>query len=609
MKKYLLLFVLLASSDILFAGAYLGYLYPSGGQRGTTVRVIAGGQGLRGKITILCSNPGVKLKSAAVVPNMGYFPGQQRTWLINYLKNIYAGKNGIPPYPEKKDEQGWRKNSFLEKLADLPPLERSIVAHSVYVRINSLQAAPAISGRVILDLEISPDAPTGPCRLRLVSGRSISNEKLFFIDSDRQIIEPLYTPPFLPAPALEPVKELPAVLNGQIMPGETDVYTVFLQGDKSYSFTMRAAELSPYLGDSVPGHFQGTLTLRDSSGREVAFADDEFHHPDPVLRFTPQLDGFYTLHVSDSIKRGRADFVYRVEVTDKTEPFRPYHNVSDYIKREKSFNIGMTSYVEVSDDSVDISGVLNPLHYITTKFVVHARKGERKIFEVFAARLDSPLDSVLTIRNMKGQVIAENDDIPTGLDLDLNRRQTDSKIDVTFPETGSYLIELSPRTRLTGREGFYTLQIRPPEPSLTAASGSSVLELNRQGVGKMRFHIQRKDGFAGDVTITSPQLVPVGKNQIAAGENFAELSFKVTAPPRKSQIIELQIYAEYTVNGKKYTVPVIPAEETMQAFAYTHLLAAEKFYCFTHPAPTKEIPVRKKQIKKAPAKTKKKSST
>ena len=198
MKKYLLLFVLLASSDILFAGAYLGYLYPSGGQRGTTVRVIAGGQGLRGKITILCSNPGVKLKSAAVVPNMGYFPGQQRTWLINYLKNIYAGKNEMPPYPEKKDEQGWRKNSFLEKLADLPPLERSIVAHSVYVRINSLQAAPAISGRVILDLEISPDAPTGPCRLRLVSGRSISNEKLFFIDSDRQIIEPLYTPPFLP---------------------------------------------------------------------------------------------------------------------------------------------------------------------------------------------------------------------------------------------------------------------------------------------------------------------------------------------------------------------------------------------------------------------------
>ena len=52
-------------------------------------------------------------------------------------------------------------------------------------------------------------------------------------------------------------------------------------------------------------------------------------------------------------------------------------------------------------------------------------------------------------------------------------------------------------------------------------------------------------------------------------------------PPRKNHIMQLNFNAEYSVNGKKYSVPVIPADETMQAFAYTHLVAAENFYCYT----------------------------
>lgn len=601
MKKFILLSILSFSAELLWGGAYLGYLYPSGGQRGSTVRVIAGGQGIRGKVTLISSNPGVKLKSAVTVPGMGYFPSPQRNWLIKYLRSIYDGKPVKPPYPEKMEEQGWRKNSFLEKLDTLPLLERSIVAHAVYVRPNALQAAPSIAGRVILDLEIAPDAPTGPCRIRLVSGRNISNEKLFFIDSARQIIEPPYFPPFIKAPATEIVKEFPAVLNGQVMPGETDAYTILLEGGKNYSFTMRAAELSPYLGDSVPGHFQGILTLRDSEGKEVAFADDEYHHPDPVLRFTPEISGTYTLQVSDSIKRGRADFVYRVEVTADNIPYKPYRNVSDYVKREKSFGIGATpSPVQVFSNDIDIYGIIDQYANKNT-FRIHARKGERRIVEVFAARLDSPLDSVLTIikfdKNGKN-ILAENDDIPLGLDLDLNRRQTDSRLDITFPEDGEYLVNVSSRTRLNNsRDGFFILQIRPPGPSLTAVSGTSVLDFNKSGIGKMRFYIQRKDGFAGEVTITSPQLAAIGKAVIPANETSAEISFKLAGPPKKNQIIKLDFKAEYMVDGKKKSVPVIPADETMQAFAYTHLLAAENFYCFApgqpKKAPAKRVPVKK----------------
>ena len=338
MKIFLLFSFVAAAVSLNAAVSFLGYLYPSGGERGKTVRVIAGGQKINGKVTILCSNPGVKLKSAFNVPYMGYFQPPQRKWLTEYMKNLYTGKLEKPPIPEDKDGYAWKKHAWLDDPGKLPLLERSLLANALFVRANPLQAAPSIASRVLLELEIAPDAPVGPCRIRLVSGRNISNEKLFFVDSAREIQELPYYPSFAKKPELEPVRSIPSVLNGTIMPGETDVFPVFLEKGKHYTFTMYAAEFSPYLGDTVPGHFQGTLLLRGPDGKETAFSDDEYHHPDPVLRFTAKQSGIYTLHISDSLKRGRSDFVYRVKITHGTLPFRPYGNVSGYSKGKKQLS-------------------------------------------------------------------------------------------------------------------------------------------------------------------------------------------------------------------------------------------------------------------------------
>lgn len=593
MKKIFLSLTVLSVCASLSAGvSFLGYLYPSGGQRGTTVKVIAGGQRIGGRVTLLTETPGIKIKSVMVIPYMGYFQPPQRKWLTQFMKNLYNGKQERPPIPENPEGYTWRKHKWLDEPEKLPLLERSLVAHSLFVRANPLQAAPSIASRLLIELEIAPNAPVGPAKIRLVSGRNISNEKLFFIDDAPQITEPPYYPDFAKKPAAAPAKKFPAVLNGQIMPGETDVFPVYLQKGKQYSFAMCATELSPYLGDCVPGHFQGILTLRNKHGKEVAFADDEYHHPDPVLRFKAPETGLYTLHVSDSIKRGRADFVYRITIKEKNVPYRPYKNQSGYQKRKMVFKSGDIPAVipaELWEKGLDILGEIRNSKGDT--YSIEAKKGDHLIFETFAARLDSPLDTVLVLRDKKGKLIAENDDTAQELDLDLCRRQTDSRLDVTFPADGVYSLSLRSRNTPGKKDHHYTLQICKPEPSVLAVSGTTVLDLNRFAVGRMRFYIQRNNGFKGDVYITSPQLRPVGKNLIPAGKNNALLSFVLANPPRKNQIIPLSFFAEYKVNGKKHSVKVIPAEETMQAFAYTHLLAADRFYCYTIQPPKK--PVRK----------------
>ncbi len=600
-KSFLTATVVFAVCSSYAAPAFLGYLYPSGGQRGTTVRVIAGGQGFGNKITLLTDNPGIKLKSAVRVPHMGYFHPPQRKYLTQFIKNIYAGKMEAPPMPENTEGYVWRKHQWLDEPDKLQILERSMVAQALFVRTNALQEAPSIANRIIMDIEIAPDAPAGACRLRIVSGMNISNEKLFFIDSAGEIIEPPYYPPFARKPDIPAITTFPSIINGQIMPGETDVFPFFLEAGQNYSFVMRSSELSPYLGDAVPGHFQGIITLRNAQGKEVAFADDEYHHPDPVLRFTAPETGIYTLHVSDSIKRGRADFVYRIKAVEGSIPYTPYKNVSGYKPEEIIFpaqNVPRLITPGAVKNGIDITGIIDSPDGVS--FRIKAKKDERAVFELFAARLDSPLDGVLILKDKKGNIIAQNDDCPQTIDLDLCRRQSDPLLDVTFPADGIYTLQLFSRNTISGKDHFYTLQIRSPEPSVVAVSGTSTLSLNRQGEGKMRFFIQRKDGFNGEVTISSPQLTAIGKAVIPAGENSGEFRFFLTDAPKKNQIIELNIHAEYEVNGKKHSVQVIPADEAMQAFAYTHLVAAGKFYCYTI-RPAAHLLKKEKSPAKAPA--------
>src|ERR1035438_10050341 len=86
--------------------------------------------------------------------------------------------------------------------------------------------------------------------------------------------------------------------------------------------------------------------------------------------------------------------------------------------------------------------------------------------EVMARRLESPLDSILTLYNFKQAVLAENDDWSDPLEAEVTH-QADSRIASTFPAAGDYTLRLRDVQGKGGPEYAYRLTIAPPKPDFT----------------------------------------------------------------------------------------------------------------------------------------------
>ena len=179
---------------------------------------------------------------------------------------------------------------------------------------------------VTLKITIAPDAEPGERELRLGTPAALSQPLVFCVgqlpEFDKP--EPLRRQPIAARQrprnanvqkAAAPVESrihLPCVVNGQIMPGGVDRYRFQARKGQRLVIAATARELIPYLADAVPGWFQAVLSLYDSQGHEVAYADHFRFHPDPVLLYEVPKDGEYVLQIRDSIYRGREDFVYRI---------------------------------------------------------------------------------------------------------------------------------------------------------------------------------------------------------------------------------------------------------------------------------------------------------
>ena len=546
---------------------HIGYLYPAGGQAGTTVEVLVGGRSLWGVNGVRVSGGGVRVVGVERVPGMGHIPGPQKRYLGRCLKLLRRGETELPPPPEHNTKE-WRKNRYYDNLAKLTPLQLELVERNVHIPPDPLQKSPSIANMVIVKLEIAPDAKPGRREFRLVGRGQISDPLPFHIDTAREFNEPRYTPPDLPHPRGK--FHAPAVLNGQILPGESDLFDFRAGKGEVLTFSARARALVPFLGDGVPGHFQLVLEVLNANNRLVASADDHYFDPDPVLIFKAPADGVYTLRVRDALYRGREDFVYRIRVRrgrTETEFPRPAESQGGPWIADPGADaeLRVPAYMRFKLERPGAS--------IRRRF--RATEGSKLEIEVLARCLNSPLDARIKLLAPDGTVIAAADDVKRPR-IGTILHQADPRLEVTIPRSGVYTLEIADTSGTGGREAFGYLRIVPAKPDFQLYASPSGLSASTNSPAAVKVTVLRQNGFDGRIVLATPpdsELRIVGANSLEPGMNegvFTLVSQNWRKPDSVARPVRLIGFAD----GMRREARA--ADEAMQAFAYTHLVPAER---------------------------------
>ena len=610
-----------------------GYYHPSSVQAGTKTRVIMGGDGgVLGVQGAWITGEGARVTRIVAVPGQPRSSGRgQRQFVMDWMYDILEDKpiTKTEPHrplpPEALDEEtDWQECNWWHFLEDHDHLELETIARFFFTPSNYPQPTPALDHLLILDVEVDEDALPGCRDIILYDGHSASAPHPFYITREPHVAEPFFVipPRDFPRSSLDvtlhlppdiPPQALPIHIDGQIWPGEVDVYTLRLEEGQHLVCSLIGRELFPYLGDAVPGFFNPVLSLCDQNGHEVAFADDFYYLPDPVLTYKVPMDGFYTLKVYDNLYRGGPNFVYTVFCRD-AQTDRPL-----YTPKERAFDCypqpaafippkpDPDSELIVQTGSLDMPGRTNR-HFLDIK------EPGTWHFELYARREGSPLDGVMSLYGPMGNLplsvaprLATWDDTPGRLyevknvgsaalpiiktnmlyEGSIPQAECDPSGRWTFKTPGRYCVTVTDRAGLGGEHYDYTLCMSPEEPSFEVFSLVSACRVNG---GRVRFKacVLRKDGFDGDIVFDStPDYDADGR---FSGDKL-ETSVTITFKQKWTGLRRFELTASGRLpNGKVVRVRVTPTDPGEQAFAYSHLLPAHGFYFGVAGTSTREPP-------------------
>jgi hypothetical protein len=381
--------------------------------------------------------------------------------------------------------------------------------------------------------------------------------------------------------------------------------------------------LIPFISDAVPGWFKATVTLYNATGEELAFTDDYQFRPDPVLFYKVPTNGNYVLEIKDELYRGREDFVYRISVGEL--PFvtgifplggrigtqtnlaatgwnLPFDQIPlDF--RNKAPGIyplaqkQMANRVVVSADTLpecfekEPNDTADSAQPVTLPLIINGRinqpgdmdvfrfdgrAGEQIVAEVYARRLDSPLDSVLILTDATGKQIAFNDDYEDK-GSGLNTHYADSYLAVTLPATGPYFAHIGDTQHGGGEAYSYRLRISAPRPDFELRVTPSSLNVHGGASVPLTVHVLRKDGFTGAIALRlkgAPEGFTLTDAEVP--ENQDKVRFTLNAPPSAMEPFNLHIEGYAIIQGREVVRPAKPADEMMQAFAYHELVPAQE---------------------------------
>ncbi|GAB6185416.1 PPC domain-containing protein [Thermopirellula anaerolimosa] len=606
----------------------IGYVYPAGGQSGTTFQVTVGGQFLDGVRQIVFSGEGL--------PNDGIQAKVVRFIKPLTQKQVNDLQEKLMQLRERVREETSRRRrmglpaDYMSILIDVAKdagiSAEDIKALEEYRRIRNdpkRQPNPQIADRLIVEITVSPEVPQGTYLLRVAGAAAISNPLRFQVGPWREVSEQE------PNEGDQPCNitgALPFVVNGQILPGDVDRFRFSAKKGQRLTAVVFARELIPYLADAVPGWFQATLSLQTADGKELVYVDDYRFHPDPVLSAEIPADGDYVLEIKDSVFRGREDFVYRMVVGDipfvtaiepaglrqgETRAFRldgwnlsrrtltisaaeltpGIHSLSpaqmngalgrvlfavdslpDIAEKEPNDGPGQAQTVPlgtVVNGAIDRAGD-HDFYAFTGK------KGEEVVLEITARRLGSPVDSFLRLIAPDGRQVAMGDDWEDK-GVGWLTHHADSYVRAGLPQDGQYRVEVRDMQQGGGEDYLYRLRISRPLPDFQLRVVPSCLNVQPGTTVPVDVYALRKDGFDGEIKLSmtgAGEELRLSGNRIPAGQERVRMT--VTVPPSFSpDPLQPRLLGEAVIAGNTVTRQAVAADDLMQAFFYRHLVAAD----------------------------------
>ena len=334
------LFILLGVISPGWAQQYIGYVYPAGGQKGTTFPIRLGGQGLAYPCGLAVTGQGVSVR---LVDYYRVIDNQEMDLLRQQLNQLKKPETTLSDAMVAK----WAYYEFPAPIG--PPeliasqttaahaavlSEKELAKQNLIRRIESIFAEderfPAVRSHcelIFAEVTIAPDAQPGRREIRVITKRGLSNPLPFYVGQTPEVARKPMKTCQLPVLGREhlaqrhrpPEEEelrvtIPCTMNGQVAAGEINRYRFQAKKGQRLVISTVARELVPYVPDAVPGWFQAVLRLYDANGKELAYSDDFRFHPDPVLFFEVPEDGEYVLTIHDALFRGRESFVYRITI-------------------------------------------------------------------------------------------------------------------------------------------------------------------------------------------------------------------------------------------------------------------------------------------------------
>jgi hypothetical protein len=603
---------------------HIAFIYPAGGRQGTTFTVSVGGQNLSGDVVADFSHPGAQAKAT----------GYDRPLTQKEINDL---RDQIQKLQDKRAAAGTDRTKPRVTAEE----EKLIVEirQKLATRVNR-QANPGLAETVTLEVTLAPNTPPGELELRLRTPNGLSNPFMFCVGQLPEFSAPVVTATTNPAPranrevdprSKRPKTEmeitLPAIVNGQILPGAVDHFHFTAHKGQRIVAAVSARTLIPYLADAVPGWFQATLAVQDAKGRELAYADDYRFNPDPVLCYVIPEDGDYVVEIKDAIYRGREDFVYRISIGEL--PFvtgvfplggttgsrmsfglagwnLPDDKLTLELKDSRPgtfllavvgngvFSNSTRIALDADPESLDAepndrTETAQPLKLPVIVngridrpgdedvFRIEGKAGDEIVAEVFARRLGSPLDSTLKLTDASGKQLAFNDDFDDKA-ASLLTHQADSRISAKLPADGAYFVHLADAQHQGGPEFSYRLHVGPPRPDFELRVTPASINVRAGTSVPITVYALRRDGFSGEIVLglkDPPRGFLLSGARIPANQDKVQLTLTLlaTVAPR-NEPFDLTVAGVSTINGRSVAHAAVAAEDMMQAFAYRHLVVA-----------------------------------